>query len=349
MIDKLPANGPRQGNGGRLVPIEVARGCAASVVVLYHCIRHVNAQSSLPLLVSIFQFGHAGVDLFFVISGFIITHVHVTDIGRPARFGAYIRRRFQRVYPMYWIATGLALLITSIRHPWPQLSLIAASATLDPFTPQLIVGVAWTLQFEVVFYLIFGLCILNRRIGVTIAGMWLLLVVAGLAGVRLNLLPPMLISSFNLEFMLGVIGAVLFHRKPGAIPGWLLPVGLGLLALVALAEGVGRLNGYGDLARIAYGAPSLLIVLGAAKNGVASRNAAWPILRSLGAASYSIYLFQLIFVAVAWQVWRQIDAQFAMPPWVAFPFLAISAILGGVVVSRHCEYPLLRLMRRRTG
>ncbi len=64
----------------------------------------------------LFAFGHAGVDFFFVLSGFIILHVHAGDIGRPVRLGHYLQRRFTRVYPFYWVVFLLALLAMGLRH-----------------------------------------------------------------------------------------------------------------------------------------------------------------------------------------------------------------------------------------
>ena len=64
------------------------------------------------MLMSIFQFGHAGVDLFFVISGFIILFVHYDDIGRPERVGRYLGRRLSRIMPAYWVALTFTIVLS---------------------------------------------------------------------------------------------------------------------------------------------------------------------------------------------------------------------------------------------
>jgi peptidoglycan/LPS O-acetylase OafA/YrhL len=74
----------------RLGGIEALRGLAAISVIFYHVSRHVNQAFGTPGLVAAFQAGHAGVELFFVISGFIILFVHGQDSGRPRRLGHYI-------------------------------------------------------------------------------------------------------------------------------------------------------------------------------------------------------------------------------------------------------------------
>jgi len=75
-------------DGRKLTGIEASRGVAATAVVLYHSARHLDHVYGVPGLMRVFQFGHAGVDLFFVISGFIILFVHYGDLGRPERLGS---------------------------------------------------------------------------------------------------------------------------------------------------------------------------------------------------------------------------------------------------------------------
>ena len=91
-------------SGSKFALIEALRGLAATAVVFYHTARHTDKAYGTPLLRQIFQFGHAGVDLFFVLSGFIILFVHFRDIGQPGRLSYYANRRFTRVMPTYWVA-----------------------------------------------------------------------------------------------------------------------------------------------------------------------------------------------------------------------------------------------------
>ena len=93
----------------RLPWIDACRGIAATAVVLYHTARHFDKNYALPALKGVFQFGHAGVDLFFVLSGFIILFVHFDDIGRPQRIQRYVERRLTRVLPAYWVAVAITI------------------------------------------------------------------------------------------------------------------------------------------------------------------------------------------------------------------------------------------------
>jgi len=299
---------------------------------------------------SIFQFGHAGVDLFFVISGFIICYVHFNDIGKPERIGKYLARRFQRVFPLYWLALALTIALSILgTHSFPTVLRLITSALLFPFSGEPLLGIAWTLQFEVTFYFVFCICICNRRVGLSVAALWLAVVLASAVIGPLPYVPALLLSPYNLQFLFGVTGAVWLHRSPDSVPDWFLPVGIGGFLIAALAEDSNLMNGYHDIARLAYGVPCGLMVLGAAMFSFKWREARWPLLSSLGAASYSIYLFQFLWIGMIWKIWQTLPLPFGLPSWTAFPFLAIPAIWGGCIVSRTCEYPMLQWIRRWTG
>ncbi|MFL5251667.1 MAG: acyltransferase family protein [Rhodopila sp.] len=131
-----------------------------------------------------FGFGHAGVDFFFVLSGFIISYAHAADIGRPERSGRYAWRRITRIYPLYWVVTAI-----EVMSPAPDAAARLAPghvprSLLLPETGSPIVGVVWTLWSEMLFYLVFTLPVLNRRFGVPLAAATLLLVSTG------TLVPP---------------------------------------------------------------------------------------------------------------------------------------------------------------
>ena len=337
-------------NTGKLALIEMCRGLAACSVALYHAARHLNAEGGAPRLMSVWQFGHAGVDLVFVISGFVITYVHLDDIGRPDRLGHYAGRRFQRVFPLYWIATIVTLAMDvagSLGWPTPLKALI--SVMLFPFGDEPIVGVAWTLQFEMLFYLAFGLSIFNRRLGLAAGLLWLLAILAQMTTGGLATTLHLLVSPYCLQFLAGVLVAIWVRRAPQSVPGFVLPVGICLMLLAMLAEDIGAMNGYANIARLYYGLTSALIVLGAAM--VSQRREIRPgkLLMALGSASYSIYLFQFIFIGVVWQIWQRLPFVRGWSELAPFAVLSLSAIVGGVVVSRTCEYPLLRWIRQQAG
>ncbi len=105
------------------------------------------------------------------------------------------------------------------------------------------------------------------------------------------------------------------------------------------------LDGYSSIARLAYGLPAGLIVLGAA--GASSENQVRvpSVLRHLGAASYSIYLFQFVFIGFAWKLLGLASGTGASGAAWQFVLLVAGAVAGGIAASRLVEYPLIRAVR----
>ena len=331
----------------KLSSIEALRGLAATAVVLSHAARHVDKAYGDPVLIAAFQAGHAGVDLFFVISGFIILFVHHGDINRPDRLPNYARRRFTRVMPLYWTALLVTLAMGAAgSHALPSSALVLWSASLLPMMQEPLLGIAWTLQYEAVFYVVFAVLILRRTAGLAVLGVWLA-IVASVAGLPDANLPGSLSSTYVLEFFFGMGAAHLVLRRRVPVPLANTVAGVALFGASLVLESTGILDGYGTLARIAYGIPAAFVVA-----GLAARDQVKPLpvpawLRSLGAASYSIYLFQFVFIGMVWQAWSRVGLGRQAPHVLLFALLAISAIVGGLLASRFVEQPLLRLVRSR--
>lgn len=329
--------------------IEVIRGVAAVAVVLYHVARHLDSVTGQRLFTRLFQFGHAGVDLFFVLSGFIILYIHAGDIGRPARLGHYVSRRLTRVLPTYWVALGLTLLLVFAgRGELPAWLPLVKSLLLLPQDTEPLLGVAWTLTYEMVFYAVFAVLIVHRRLGMALVAAWFAAILASFAGLRLlPMLPASLLGVYNIEFFFGMAMAAWLRARPVPRPDLVLALGVAVFLLVAVLENAGIVDGYAALARLAYGPASALIVAGAAGIGMARAVRVPSLLRTLGAASYSIYLFQFVFIGIAWKLWSAKLPVSGTPALLAcFVLLSVAAVAGAVVVSRLVEYPLMRAVRR---
>jgi len=337
--------------GGRLDGVEAGRGIAAAAVVLYHAARHLNKAYGLPLLMGAFQFGHAGVDFFFVISGFIILFVHYRDIGTPARLGHYAGRRFTRVMPTYWIALALTIAMTAAggRYGFPRSHELLWSALLLPSWTEPLLGVAWTLQYEIVFYAVFAILIVSRTAGLLALSLWLAWIVIGLTlRVSFNI-PPSLYGIYNLEFFFGMAVAYWLANHRVGRPRWVLLAGLASFALACAAENAQLLDGYSGWARLAYGLPGALILLGIVEAERQHLLVVPRALRILGSASYSVYLFQFIFIGIVWKAWLMFGLDRQLPYAAAFIVLAFGGVAGGILTSRWVEYPLMRWIRGGSG
>lgn len=346
----MEVSAPRR---GKVAGIEAARGVAAVLVILYHVSFHIFANFKTSVLFDLFHFGHSGVDLFFTISGFIILYVHWDDVGRRDRVRHYAWRRFTRLMPTYWIALIISTCMTGFgHHGWPSEQTVLWSITLLPANTNLIMGIAWTLRLEVFFYMYFAVLITNLRIGLVLLAAWLVLVVTSATlGVRAGGLAGEFTASFDLSFFMGMLVAYLLRATDFVWPSRLWIAGLVLFALTAACEDLGLINGYLPLARLCYGVPSAIIILGLAANE-RGRIAQIPrVLQNLGAASYSLYLFQFVFIGVLWHLLRITSLSRHLPPSIQFVLLAGAAVVGGLLTHRFVEKPLMRACRsmgRRT-
>jgi peptidoglycan/LPS O-acetylase OafA/YrhL len=333
----------------KLELIEALRGAAASVVVLYHAGRHLDKATGDGLYAALTHFGHVGVDLFFVLSGFIILHVHRADLGRPQGLRAFFAKRAMRVLPMYWLALLATVLMAGLgSRQWPDAALWLQGLSLHPTNLEPLLGVSWTLTHEWLFYGVFGLAIWKLRWGLAAFVLWVAAILIdtfggfGQLGWPISILRP-----YNLEFLFGIAAALWVRRHGAAHSLRLMALGTALIALGAVAEHLSVLNGHGLAARLVYGPASVLLVAGAASAGRVGglRPPRWML--ALGAASYSIYLFQFIFIGVTWKLVVALQLHERLGHGPAVLLLGLAGIVGGLAVGRWVERPLLARLRPR--
>src|ERR1039458_4980160 len=211
-------------NVGEIKSLQYGRGIAALLVCLFHYEGAMNQiQTGSGSLESsgfefIFRAGHSGVEFFFILSGFIIFHAHRIDLGRPRRLGNFYWKRAIRILPMFWLIVipfGLAVLAIS-SHDVLTLGRFLLDILLIPREGTLTLPAAWTLQHEVVFYVLFGILILNKRLGIVALLLWQL---ACLIVLVFDLLPQDYLlpattyfGYYNFGFLFGIAIAFLEER-----------------------------------------------------------------------------------------------------------------------------------------
>ncbi|MFO1247329.1 MAG: acyltransferase [Alphaproteobacteria bacterium] len=281
--------------------------------------------------------GGLGVDFFFILSGFIILHAHIGDIGKPQAFGRYLWRRFSRIYPIYWIYLNLALaafLAFGHRYGWQEI--LSNYTLLGPRPATSILAPAGTLYHEVTFYILFAFGILNRKLGAAVLALWL-------AAILFIHHDNPFTSMRDLEFILGMaVRAITFH-----IPArhYRLPLITGA-ALAALTLWINhtdmttspRITGLVEAA-------SAFFILGCA---LADRARAWSVpklLQYLGDASYTLYLTHLAFLSLFLKILSLTGFLATAPLSITIVGLMLIATLGAAVLYSALEKPLLRRIR----
>lgn len=337
----------------RLTGIEAARGFAALFVVLFHA----TAIMSLPKyfaavpLGGVFSFGYAGVDFFFVLSGFIILFVHYGDIGKQETLKAYTIKRVLRIYPVYWIVSALVLLALwldpSLNNGLPSTDSILRSFLLVPQegTYPLVI-VAWTLVHEVFFYLMFGILIFRPCFGLPLMAAWffgVLLTVA--AEIKWGYFLAFVFNLHNIEFFLGMMVAFL------CLSGRRLPYPImSAVGGVALFCMTGMVNVYFNQMHtsvflIVYAISSALIVFGLVSAELNGRILMPKWSQFLGASSYSLYLIHFMVLSFIMKLEMALGIGLWLPLWISWCVSVALTVSAGLFFYFFVERKLLGALR----
>ena len=341
--------------GRRLQTVQVFRGAAALLVVLFHATSIDKSYLQHEFLGDIFMFGYGGVDFFFVLSGFVIVLAHGRDVGHADRLGPYLARRFVRIYPVYWIvAIMLAPLYVGAPHDAAgSVALLRAILLLNP-NDNPIVGVAWSLTHEVLFYGMFGLAIgLPSRYARPLLTTWLVLSAAWYLAFFLThgrLVWPVagfFFSPYNLEFAMGAAVAAAV-RVGSANRGRALAVaGAVLFLLSGASEHVLHRHFSQRHSIVCYGFPSMLLVAGAVQWELSRRTRMPALLLLLGDASYSIYLTHYAMLDLLARASIRSGLAPLIGATATTAILVVLAVGLGVAFYERIERPVLNALRPR--
>lgn len=350
----------------RFLSIQVLRAVAALGVIYQHIQYDFQVKFGIAGFPPRLGVTDLGVDLFFVISGFIMVYTSERLFAQPGGWKIFITRRLIRIVPIYWATSLAALAYILLRQrgsdmePLSQfVRWIAASFMFLPYprTSGDVVplnGVGWTLNYEMYFYAIFALAIaLPRRLAV--AAISLLFAAIALAGLLLAPLPNPLAfwaDTIILEFVFGMLIALAL-REGLRLPSWL---GWGcVIAGLAAYVWVGR-YGLGDMPRVVYwGLPSALIIAGLAGMARPAEdrppNAVTRFFAFLGDASYSIYLLHPFMLTAPRLLMFGLAGDGVSPPaqpWLYAGLQFAAAVLAGVALHLLFERPVTRWLRARS-
>ena len=343
---------------GVLINVQSARLFAAMLVVIHHtnheAIDNGVASASALRFTGLIN-GSLGVDIFFVISGLIMILTSGNRFGSKANAWEFLKRRLSRIAPLYWLFTALMVVAlvavpSGLNHRVPSVWQVMASLLFIPTTDtvgviQPVLGVGWTLNYEMLFYVVFAVAMLWRRaVGIPFVFVTLLTLV--LLGQVVPAGTSDLLSFWSnpitIEFLFGILLGIGLERgqRLGLAPAVMLGVvGLALLWLASTEEWIDP-----PLRWLAVGLPAMLIVAAAAFGPQPSQSPPVRLLRLGGDASYALYLSHPFTINVVAMIWKR------SPPGgpLAFVIVATLVSLGvGVLVHLLAERPLLDLLHRR--
>jgi exopolysaccharide production protein ExoZ len=289
--------------------IQLLRGLAALAVFASHLALKGKLYWA-GLIPSGGELGTYGVDLFFVISGFIIVTSTRKSPHSVRTSAAFLVGRWGRIYPAYWAALIVCLAVTAL---WPGsitspiTASLSDSVLLWPATSTPLLRSAWTLVHELYFYEVFALLLLFRPRWLPLAlGLWTMatiaLGVAGTKGLELNTGLALVANPLTLEFVLGATVALFVERRLIVAPAGAVVVGaVGLLggALAMVATGSHIDPRFAGMTRVVLvGGPAALLVYGLSTLEANRRWTAPAIMNWLGDRSYTLYLVNLPVCAV---------------------------------------------------
>jgi peptidoglycan/LPS O-acetylase OafA/YrhL len=267
--------------------LQILRAVAAYLVVFNHAGRGPFA-----------TFGHFGVDLFFVISGFVMVF---TTSAKRVTPGDFALNRIIRIVPLYWLLTlaifAVALVVPAVvQGTRPDLVELIKSLLFIPFVKssgivQPVLFLGWTLNLEMMFYAIFALALFIPSVSgrvVTAVAVLVAMVLAGYVFAPVDLVAKFVLDPILLEFAYGMVLGYFYHR--GVLQRLSAPLAVGLAVMgIGLFVATG-LPAY-DISR-AYlpGIPAAIVVAGALAMEARGIRYAGAFAMLLGAASYSLYL-----------------------------------------------------------
>jgi exopolysaccharide production protein ExoZ len=301
----------------------------------------------------------AGVDIFFVVSGFIMVHASASLFDRPGAPGLFLKRRLVRIVPLYWAATTLFLLIglalpAALNSAAPSLTQIAASYLFWPVASpgglvQPVYSLGWTLNYEMLFYALFAAALALPRALVVPAVTLALAILVGSGAVMGPLPLPFGFwgQPIVLEFAAGMGIALLRGR------GLMLGAGP-RVALVAIAVGLLLWSPHAPLPAgpwrdlALHGSAAALLVLAAVTGSrePAAPSALATALVRVGDASYALYLVHPFAIRGLREVFAGLGL---LEPGLFVAAALASAVIAALLVHRLFEAPVTRALRRWTG
>lgn len=332
----------------RIEPLQALRGLAAFLILAKHALYEVDLISPIDFSYGNYSDYIIGIDVFFVLSGFIMAY---TSWGKSGLGAAkeFMLKRIIRIVPIYWFYTAvLAVVALILPEVLGQASFVLADFmksllfipyfngdNLQPFLAN-----GWTLNYEMYFYAAFAVClILPARYSLFALSLFFFSMVFtdtfGLSGAAALFYSRVI----TLEFLAGALIGY-FFMKGARLPSWCFYIGV---AFVAFVMGALLYTDTIDALGYDYNRPMIAIIMLALlvlpKGAEYVRMPKWSVL--IGNASYTIYLSHPFAIGAVTQAVLLFGVQDIIHPWFVFLTIVGVSIGGGIIAYYILEKPLL--------
>lgn len=340
----------------KIYNIQALRGIAVLLVVLYHIIAvEKKYNSEFIILPDVFKLGTIGVDIFFIISGFIMVIVTSNYHKNFNKYLKFMYSRLSRIYPLYWFFSLLIVPVLFLKPEWVNSSQVGevdlvSSFLLYPTESKPLIMVAWSLIHEIYFYIVYGILLLFfRRTQIVIFSvLWFVLIV----GLNVffdfeNSLILLISHPLTIEFIIGLLLGVFYMKNINNkffiksnfllwLPYFVFPIMYVLFLDFFENE---------SLRVITYGIPSAIIVFCALElekkqvffNGF---------LMKIGDASYSIYLSHVLVLNVVGKLLVSFNFQGILFEFLMAVIMFFLAIIFGILNFKFVEKPLILMLKK---
>lgn len=329
---------------GEITAHTALRGLAALMVVLYHCAL-ASPNVFLGPLTTLVQRGFLFVDLFFILSGFILMRRYGVSLAHPSRevLLYFWWRRFLRIYPPYFVWLTMAILVwfligLRVEGPKHEMGEHLASILLHITMVQSILGLEiqynvplWSIAMEMAAYLLLPLLAMAvmplSRLGIGIlvmiflAGVWFFIRHHGTLDV---------INGFGalarclMGFCLGGLTSLLTNGLPSGLVRWSRLISLFLLTLTLLGFTTGHIF-------MGYCAALGMVMISSLPTTAAWTRTWLPML--LGRVSFSLYLAHVPVLSVTILMAAKLESMSGLPLYTSYPLFASQVVLATLVVA----------------
>ncbi|MFF8232966.1 acyltransferase family protein [Streptomyces caelestis] len=347
----------RKNSGGRLRALDGLRLVAALMVAAYHYGGRdgevsqawgSSPKEQFPTLHEYFAYGCLGVQVFFVISGFVIC---MSGWGRPLK--SFFASRASRLLPAYWVAVVLvtavfALPMVAYHAVSPSDALVNLTMLQMPLGVDRVLGVCWTLWAEVRFYALFALCVVlpgaNRRRVIMFCAGWMLAAVIA-ANAHTPLLDIVVMPEYA-PFFIGGVGLYLVHLDRRDAYGWGIVAVSWLIGQHFAVQGLWHAPDAGGFSYRSSLGIVLVVTFGfVAVAAIALGWLRWANWRWLTVAGALTYPFYLVHEHLGWVVIHALHRGLDLPSATTFALTVASMLLLAWLLNQYVEKPLTPRLR----